>query len=520
MVAYAASAVTLAMLGVALVRGGRFTPARATLLALIASSLLWVAESVWRLLAQPVDPTLAVAWAMPAAAITVAAVRMLVLAASDTSWRVTPVTMLTFSVHPVATVMVATTPALRELVVVAQADGTFSYGPVFWVHLVASYMFLGSAGLEMFGARARIPVLAKHRPAAMIVAWAVPMTINLARTFFGHPGAPDVTPVGLTLTAGVLYLVVVRGGFADIVPIARAKVFDQLVDAVFVVDTQGNLVDANAKARAMVGLDSEATLAQDVSLADVSPAIAQVADIPGEHDVVCHGDPMVVHIAISNLADQSGRQLGRAIHARDVTHATTQRRDMARLHNELARGAEANEQLRAELADQALRDVGTGLHNRRYIMEVLPGMVEQCEKEEIPLSIVMIDLDHFKDVNDTWGHSVGDRVLAAVANAMQAATPPGLIARFGGEEFVALLPGMTAVEAASRADAIRAACAAVEVRTREGIITLTASAGVAAAGPGNIDGLALIDAADVALYRAKGADRNRTWVATADERNV
>jgi diguanylate cyclase (GGDEF)-like protein len=150
-------------------------------------------------------------------------------------------------------------------------------------------------------------------------------------------------------------------------------------------------------------------------------------------------------------------------------------------------------------------------------MELLPGLVERCEREELPLSVVMIDLDHFKDINDTWGHSVGDRVLAAAAKAMEAATSPGLIARFGGEEFIALFPGMTADEAAASADAIRAACAAVEVFTREGVITLTASAGVAAGAPGNIDAVALIDAADAALYRAKEADRNRTWVATAGE---
>lgn len=520
MVAYAASAVTLATLGVALVRGGRFTPARATLLAFIASSLLWVGEAVWRLIVQPVDPTFAVAWAMPAAAITVASVRMLVLAASDASWKASPLTLLTFGVHPVATVMVATMPELRALVVVTNADGSYSYGPAFWVHLIVSYMLLSSAALHMYGARARIPVLARHRPTTMIIAWAVPMSANLVRTFVGDPGSADVTPIGLTLTAGVLYLVVARGGFADLVPIARAKVFDQLVDAVFVIDAHGDLVDTNVKARSMAGLDVRPTLAHGVSLRDACPAIADVADLPGEHDVVCHGEPMVLHIATSNLTDQSGRYLGRAIHARDVTVAATQRRQMARMHNELERGAKANEQLRAELADQALRDVGTGLHNRRYIMELLPGLVAQCEQDEVPLSVVMIDLDHFKDVNDTWGHSVGDRVLAAAARAMEAATPPGVIARFGGEEFVALLPGMTADEAAVRADAIRAACAAVEVRTREGVITLTASAGVAAAAPGNIDGLALIDAADVALYRAKGADRNRTWVATADEPNT
>src|SRR5680860_714772 len=158
MVAYAASVVTLAALGVALVRGGRFTPARATLLALIASTLLWLGEAAWRLIVQPVDPTLAVAWAMPAAAITVASVRMLVLAASDASWKASPLTLLAVGVHPVATVMVATMPELRALVVVTNADGSYSYGPAFWVHLIVSYMLLGSAALHMYNARARIPV--------------------------------------------------------------------------------------------------------------------------------------------------------------------------------------------------------------------------------------------------------------------------------------------------------------------------------------------------------------------------
>lgn len=165
MVAYAASVVTLAALGIALVRGGRFTPARATLLVLIASSLLWIGEAAWRLIVQPVDPTLAVAWAMPAAAVTTATVRMLVLASSDASWKARPLTILTFGVHPIATVMVASTSGPRELVVVANADGTFSYGPAFWAHLIVSYMLLGGAALQMYGARQRIPVLAKPRPA-------------------------------------------------------------------------------------------------------------------------------------------------------------------------------------------------------------------------------------------------------------------------------------------------------------------------------------------------------------------
>lgn len=515
--AYAACALAVMTLSVALVRGGRLTPARVALLALIGSTMLWLGEAAWRLIAQPVDPTLAVAWAMPIAALAVAITRAVVRALNDPSWKATAATFLTFSVHPLAMVMTAAMPDMRSLAVVASADGTYSYGPVFWIHAAVSYVLLGSAVIEMLSAGDRIPFVAKHRPMTLIIAWALPPFMNLMRIFFGRPSDPDITPLGLTLTVAVLYVVVSRGGAPDLVPIARGKVFDQLVDAVFIVDTRGNLVDANEKARLMAGLDMKSPIPQGVSLHQAIPAIARVADIPGEHDVDLHGVPMVFHIAIGNLTDPHGKSLGRAVHARDVTQATKQRREFARMHNDLARGAQANERLRAELADQALRDAGTGLHNRRYILDLLPTFVAQCEKDRVPLSIVMLDLDHFKDVNDTWGHSVGDRVLSAAALAMEAATPPGVIARFGGEEFIVLLPGMTAEEASTRADAMRTACSDVVVRTREGTISLTASAGVAAAGPDAINTSDLIEAADAALYRAKNFRRNTTWVATESE---
>ncbi len=297
---------------------------------------------------------------MPIAALTVAIARVVVRALGDPSWKLTPATFLTFGVHPLAMVIAAAMPETRALVVVTHADGTFSYGPVFWMHVLVSYVLLSSAVIEMIGAGDRIPFVAKHRRASLVIAWAVPPFMNLMRIFFGRPSAPDITPLGLTLTVVVLFMVVWRGGFPDLVPIARGKVFDQLVDAVFIIDTRGNLVDANDKARLMAGLDMDTPIPPGTSLHHVIPSIARVADIPGEHDVVLHGVPMVFHIAIGNLTDPGGKSLGRAVHARDVTQATKQRRELARMHNELARGAQANERLRAELADQALARRGNG----------------------------------------------------------------------------------------------------------------------------------------------------------------
>jgi diguanylate cyclase (GGDEF)-like protein len=516
-VAYATSAVTVAALGVAISRGRHFTPARGTLLALTVVTLMWNGAAAWKALTQPADPTLALALTMPIAATTVSCVRTLVKASSDASWRATPRNLINVTAYPVATIMVALSPALRADLVVEHSDGSFGYGPVFWVHVAVAYVLLLGALADVIGARHRIPFLTKHPTAILVVTFAVPIIININRTIFGIPTGSDLTPVGLTLTVLVLYLIVVRGGFADLVPIARDKVVDHLADAIFVIDARGRLVDSNAKARDLAELDQAGHRATGVPFTTACPHIAQAALSAGEHDVVCRGKALVLDIAITDVTDQGARVLGRVIHARDVTQAVTQRRELTRVHHELVQEATANEVLRSELVDQALRDVGTGLHNRRYVMEALPGMVAQCEKHGVPLSIVMVDLDHFKEINDTWGHTVGDRVLAAAAKAMQSATPPGVIARFGGEEFIVLLPGMTTAEASTRADAMRAACSGVEVPTRQGVITLTASAGVAGSGPGSIDALALIQAADGALYRAKDASRDRTWVAVQDQ---
>ncbi|MCB2413573.1 diguanylate cyclase [Demequina sp. TTPB684] len=514
-VAYAASAVSVVSLGVAIVRRGRLTPAGVALLALIVSILAWTGMAVWGVVVQPENLAMLLAWTMPAAASVVASVRVLVWALSDASWRPSVRALVTMSGHPVATVLAASIPQLRELVVVDGADG-LHYGPVFWVHVAVSYILLMSALLEMVHARARIPMLAPGRAAMLIFAWVAPFTINVIKILFIQPGGPDITPIGFVFTAAALYVAVVRGGFADLSPIARHQVFEHLVDAVFVVSTTGRLMDANAQGRVLGDIGDDARLTSGLQFTEVCPQIARAAESPGEHDIERRGEHLVLDIALTELTDSSGTVIGQAVRARDVTQVALQRRELARMHDVLAAEAATNEKLRAKLADQALRDQGTGLYNRRYIMDKLPQAVEQCERDGVPLSVAMIDLDHFKEVNDTWGHSVGDRVLAAAAHAMDDVAPEGTLARFGGEEFILLLPGVPVDEAKQWADALRAACAEVQVPTREGAITLTASAGVASAAPGSINASALIDAADAALYRAKAADRDRTWVASSD----
>lgn len=165
-----------------------------------------------------------------------------------------------------------------------------------------------------------------------------------------------------------------------------------------------------------------------------------------------------------------------------------------------------------EARREASIDALTGLMNRRAFDATIRDLAGAAMNSGAPLALLAIDIDHFKVVNDTWGHPVGDAVLQLVARRLaHRARPEDRPARFGGEEFVFLLPGTTLEEGVAIGDAIRADLGAQRLvlrDTQEAIGSVTVSIGVAVYEPG--ERLAdWIGRADAALYRAKAAGRNR-----------
>lgn len=169
------------------------------------------------------------------------------------------------------------------------------------------------------------------------------------------------------------------------------------------------------------------------------------------------------------------------------------------------------------LRSQALRlqsrsDRLTGLPNRGYFDERVTVEISRARRYGHPLSLVMMDVDHFKRFNDTLGHAAGDVALKAVANVLRKMTRDSdLIVRYGGEEFVAVFPHMGAEATVQRAEAIRRAVSTVpfEVPHQPRVVTVTISAGVATLGPDGEEVEDLLDKADARLYQAKEAGRNR-----------
>jgi diguanylate cyclase (GGDEF)-like protein/PAS domain S-box-containing protein len=170
----------------------------------------------------------------------------------------------------------------------------------------------------------------------------------------------------------------------------------------------------------------------------------------------------------------------------------------------------ANLKLRESLHQQSIRDPLTGLFNRRYMEETLEREVRRSARDQSSLSIIMIDIDHFKQFNDTFGHDAGDTVLRELGNFIKANTRSSDVAcRYGGEEFMLLLPEASLEGARRRAEHMREGVKHFHVRYREqalGMITI--SLGVAAYPDHGADGDSVVRAADTALYCAKSEGRD------------
>ncbi len=210
-----------------------------------------------------------------------------------------------------------------------------------------------------------------------------------------------------------------------------------------------------------------------------------------------------------------GKVHGLLMLAVEGTDGTARLKQVSRIGRALADSvslALANIALQEKLRTQSLRDPLTGLYNRRYMEDALERYLSIAERNGSPTSVVMVDLDHFKKLNDVQGHAKGDAVLRDVAGQLVGALRPSdVVSRYGGEELLVILPGCNLEDAMLRAEILRAR---VESLGALHNMPITASFGVACV-PETSNGMAdVVPMADAALYEAKKAGRNCVKAAT------
>lgn len=175
----------------------------------------------------------------------------------------------------------------------------------------------------------------------------------------------------------------------------------------------------------------------------------------------------------------------------------------------LASAAISNAILYQKTEDLAIRDSLTGLYVHRYFIERLHEEHRRSLLTNAPLTLLMADLDHFKECNDKHGHGVGDHVLIKTAELLKEEASHGIVARYGGEEFAILLPKVTLAEGKELADNIRKKIQQMDVTIRREVIPIAVSIGVSSIPENTLDAEELIRLADQKLYQAKKLGRNR-----------
>ncbi len=210
---------------------------------------------------------------------------------------------------------------------------------------------------------------------------------------------------------------------------------------------------------------------------------------------------------IAGLEAGADDYLTKPFHANELRMRLRAARRILELHEELIR-------VREELRERATHDSLTRLWNREAICGILQRELDRVKRADVPLGIIMADIDYFKRINDTYGHLAGDAVLREAAHCMRMVVRPyDGIGRYGGEEFLLVLPDCDEAGAVALAERVRESIEADAMVLAEGMVPITFSLGVATSKVAQ-EPEALIGAADTALYRAKNNGRNRVELAT------
>jgi len=368
-------------------------------------------------------------------------------------------------------------------------------GPAYWVHFGYVNISLLICSVLLIQTFRRSAIAYRKRTAIMIIGMMLPWLGYLVYISGLSPHHLDTTPLAFTLTGPFLAWGLVRFKLLDIVPVAKESVFSSMRDGAVVLDAQDRIVDFNPAALTVlqgltprsIGLDvSDFLLDRPEILEMLCPGGRPEADFKtGEGD-----SRLCYRASLSPILNRRGDSMGRILLFRDTT-----------------------EQVRMTEKFEALAKIDdlTGTLNRRAFVEEGRKEIQRAKRYAYPLSLLIIDLDHFKGVNDTWGHEVGDNVLKAACRAIRAVwRDTDHFGRHGGEEFAVLLHKTPPESACLVAERLRLAIAAGPVRLKGGeVVAITASVGVYGLdriGNETLDDL--VRAADRAMYKAKDAGRN------------
>ena len=318
----------------------------------------------------------------------------------------------------------------------------------------------------------------------------------------------DLTPIVFSLS-GIFYAYAMFGyKMMDLAPMGRDSVLDEMEEGVLVVDHLDRVIDLNPMALEFIDAGKKDPVGRP--LTEMLPTWLNITDLNrksiSEHYRLEVEDDNLRHfdISIIPLINKTGEAVGRTFVVRDVSIQKNSEAILREMNAQLERQLGQINLLHTQLHEQAIRDTLTGLFNRGYMEETLPRELARAERDGSSICVLMIDIDKFKLLNDTYGHSAGDTVLQKFGELVSRNTRQNDVAcRYGGDEFVVLMPNISIDEAIRRGKQLRSLFSEQLFSFENIEVQTTLSIGVASFPDHGKTVDALFLAADKALYSAK-----------------
>jgi two-component system cell cycle response regulator len=420
------------------------------------------------------------------------------------------------------------------------------YGPVFWwlVGISIVYVLLGSIVMvrsiwktKDFAYRKQF-VLFLLGQSMMVIMAVIDTLVTSTPWFPGWEGTKGLTSLGI-LFSDICFVIAIRKNNAfRIISLALREVVDSMDSGIVILDDRCNVLDRNAVAARLCPMTAGQPFPIETIMEGALEPIFGRAFLgsyfqePGkllQTEVLVQTGSSSVHVSlkITPIYSESGVYVGRIVTLQDVTEW---RRVVHELHDRNDDLTARNDELTVmqeelSLANQKLEllattDSLTGCYNRRYLFQMLEYQIALEQRYHVPFSLLLFDVDHFKQINDSYGHHTGDEVLRHTASLIRGRLRESdIFARHGGEEFTIYLPHTEKKDALRLAEELRYYVESQVVKTDRGDISITISMGLISVDGDSYAGknpknflVEVMRKADSALYQAKGEGRNRIVV--------
>ena len=435
--------------------------------------------------------------------------------------KIQPVSITGLFLIPTVIVSLAATNESHHLIWSGFAPGPsgsnsliYLHGPAFWIGLTYIYMLVSFSTALLAVSAVKSQKIYRIQSLTLLLASIMPWLGTFLYLLKPNP-FPGLEMISISFVFTELFLLIgiARGNLMDYIPVAHELVFKNIDEGVVIFDEKMRIIDLNPAAGRLLKVDFPQLIDRpqkndEEFLRIIQPYFNKEKSNRFE-TVSPHNSEVWLNISVSPLRNERNLFLGWVAICEDSTLRKLAEDELRRINQKLGAQLDDISRLENQLREQIKRDALTGVYNRGYLEEVLKHEISRAKINQTCLSLMMLDVDDFKVINDTFGHKAGDVVVIELGRFLEDKTRENdCVSRFGGDEFVLILPGMDNEDARQRAEILCQEIHDLKFSIHDLDLPVTVSIGLSTYPKDGRTNDDLLGAADAALYLAKHSGKD------------